>query len=381
MSFQAGAVVSVYKILGLVGSGGLGHVYKVEHTLTKRIEAMKVVINDHLADSENTQRFLREIQVQASLDHPNIASVHNAFALNNEVFMVMELVEGETLESLLAHGPIPTARAVDYACQVLTALSVAHLHGIIHRDVTPANIIVTPEGGIKLTDFGLAKAPAQLRLTQSGRLMGSPAFMSPEQVRGASTLDARTDIYSMGAVLYAMVTGRKPFDGDDAFTIMRAQVETKPAAPMTIDGSLPAGISEVILKALEKDPRDRFQTAEEFRKALLEVGESVQTSIAQREVPHTVGRRGALKVTVAVVTIAVVLAETGMPPFPTLAEEDAPFEKSSSAESSAQSATPASTLSVQEAERAPLPHPSGGTKKKRRSRFRRTLEKIVHPWR
>src|SRR5215469_10522294 len=114
MSFQVGAIISSYKILGILGSGGMGEVYKVEHTLTKRIEAMKVVISDHLADSENMQRFLREIQVQASLRHPNITSVYNAFALNNEVAMVMELVEGETLESLLAHGPIPTPRVKVY---------------------------------------------------------------------------------------------------------------------------------------------------------------------------------------------------------------------------------------------------------------------------
>jgi serine/threonine-protein kinase len=160
MSFQVGAIISSYKLIK--SSGFLVAEEWVRSTrlkLTKRIEAMKVVISDHLADSESTQRFLREIQVQASLHHPNITAVHNAFTLNNEVFMVMELVEGEALESLLKHGPIPTPRAVDYACQVLTALSAAHLHGIIHRDVKPANIIVTPEGGIKLADFGIAKAP------------------------------------------------------------------------------------------------------------------------------------------------------------------------------------------------------------------------------
>jgi serine/threonine protein kinase len=205
--------------------------------------------------------------------------------------------------------------------------------------------------------------------------------MSPEQVRGATTLDSRTDIYSMGAVLYQMVTGRKPFDGDNAFTIMRAQVESKPLPPMQIDGSLPTGFNEIILKALEKDPRDRFQTADEFRKALLQVEENVRASMAQRQVLQTPGRRGALKVSVAALTVAVLLVEIGMPLFSTLPNAIAPYEESNSAELSKGSASPVPALSVEEGDRPSLQHAATGAKKKRRSRFRRMLGKIVHPWR
>jgi len=369
MSFRVGDIVSAYKILGIVGSGGMGEVYKVEHTITKRIEAMKVVISSHPADAENTQRFLREIQVQASLHHPNITSVHNAFTIGDDLVMVMELVEGNTLESILKQRPIPISRAIDYTRQLLAALNAAHLHGIIHRDVTPANIIVTPEGVIKLTDFGLAKAPAQLRLTQSGRLMGSPHFMSPEQVRGITTLDARTDIYSLGAVVYEMVTGKKPFEGEDAFTIMRAQVESRPVPPVEIEPSVPAGLNTIILKALEKDPWERFQTADEFLAALLQV----EGSAGEPPQPEALARQGKravqkLSVAVAVLTAAAVLVDVGIAPFSARAGNTAHFAKSREPQGAA-------PLPIES------PAPASSTaKKKGRSRFWKTMGKIVHPW-
>jgi serine/threonine protein kinase len=376
MSFRVGDIVCAYKVLGIVGSGGMGEVYKVEHTITKRIEAMKVVISSHPADSENTQRFLREIQVQASLHHPNITSVHNAFAIGDDLVMVMELVEGNTLESLLKQRPIPISRAIDYTRQVLAALNAAHLHGIIHRDVTPANIIVTPEGFIKLTDFGLAKAPAQLRLTQSGRLMGSPYFMSPEQVRGVTALDARTDIYSLGAVVYEMVTGKKPFEGEDAFTIMRAQVESRPIPPVEIEPSVPAGLNTIILKALEKDPWERFQMADEFLAAVLQVEGIDGEAPAQLEAPARPGKRAMqkLSVGVAVLTGAAVLVSVGIAPFSMPVEKPAHFERSREPEPAVPAVTPAPPPIE-----APAPA-SPNVKKKGRSRFWKTMGKIVHPW-
>lgn len=275
MGFEIGDTVGAYKIVGELGSGGMGQVFKIEHTITRRIEAMKVLMNRQPNAQEQAQRFLREIQVQASLNHPNIASVHNAFWVKDDLVMVMELVEGDSLQRLLDRGPILLRTAIEHICQVLSALSYAHAHGVVHRDVSPANIIVTTQGVIKLTDFGLARAPNDLRVTQTGTLMGSLAYMPPEQIKGASTLDARTDIYSVGAVLYELVTGRKPFDSENAFSTMVAQVERMPTSPIEINSGMPPALNGIILKALAKDPKERFQSADLFRDSLLEVNKIV----------------------------------------------------------------------------------------------------------
>ena len=181
MNFQIGDTIGAYKIIGVVGTGGMGQVFKVEHTVTRRVEAKKVLVQGRTNGAEQARRFLREIQVQASLNHPNIASVHNAFWMDDDLVMIMELVEGESLQQLLERRRISPATGIDYACQALSALSYAHAHGITHRDIKPANMMVTPEGTVKLMDFGLAKAPADARLTQSGAVMGTLHYMSPSQ--------------------------------------------------------------------------------------------------------------------------------------------------------------------------------------------------------
>ena len=267
MSFQIGDSVEAYKIISMVGNGGMGEVFKVEHSLTRRSEAMKVLLSDRISAEEQRQRFLREIRVQASLNHPNIAAVHNAFWVGDELVMVMELVEGDSLQLLLDCGPVPIAAGLDYMCQVLTALTCAHAHGVIHRDITPANIIVTPEGKVKLTDFGLAKSPVDQSLTKSGAMMGSPHYMAPEQVRGGHA-DARTDIYAVGAILYEIATGRKAFAADCAFSTLRAHIDGTPAPPIEVDHGLPPALNDAILTALQSDPAQRFQTADQFRTAL-----------------------------------------------------------------------------------------------------------------
>src|SRR2546426_3674262 len=200
MNFQIGDTVGTYKILEVLGSGGMGEVFKVEHLITKRVEALKILVSDASSAPRHDQRFLREIQLQARLNHPNIASVHNAFWENGHLLMTMELIEGDSLRKLLASGPLPLADSIDYASQALVALDYAHANGIVHRDISPANMIIADDGPLKLTDFGLAKSPTDLRLTQSGSLLGSLYYMSPEQVTGRALVDARADIYSLGAV-------------------------------------------------------------------------------------------------------------------------------------------------------------------------------------
>src|SRR5579872_4349538 len=181
MSFQIGDTVGTYRIINRLGSGGMGEVYQVEHAVTGRMEAMKVLAADASNTSEQDQRFLREIQLQAALDHPNIAAVHNAFRENGHLVMIMELIEGSSLRSLLERKPLPLAACIDYACQALAALDYAHAHGVVHRDISPANMIVTEDGTLKLTDFGLAKSQHNMRLTETGALLGSLYYTSPEQ--------------------------------------------------------------------------------------------------------------------------------------------------------------------------------------------------------
>ena len=313
MSFEIGDTVGTYKIVGTIGSGAMGEVFKVEHVFTRRMEAMKILALDASSTPEQDQRFLREIQLQAGLNHPNIAAVHNAFRENGHLVMIMELVQGSSLRTLLERGRLPLAVSVDYACQALAALDYAHAHGVAHRDISPANMIVTENGTLKVTDFGLARSRHHVRLTETGALVGSLYYTPPEQVKGSGTFDIRSDIYSLGAVLYEMTTGRKPFHSENPYTLMLAHVEQKPPPPSEVSPELPPALDEILLKALEKDPEERFQSAELFRCALEGVKDrcngvaAVQTAAVPGPGSTTIGRlrlRG-LKVA-AVVVFAVV---------------------------------------------------------------------------
>jgi len=269
MSFELGDMVGSYMIVGTIGSGAMGEVFKAEHAITKRVEAMKVVTPDVSNGAPGLdQRFLREIQLQAKLDHPNIAAVHNAFREEGHLVMIMELIEGSSLRKVLERGKPPLAVTLDYACQALAALDYAHAHGVVHRDVSPANMMVTENGTLKLTDFGLAKSLTDVRLTQTGSLLGSLYYTSPEQVKGSDTIDARSDIYSLGVVLYEMATGSKPFHSENLFTLMLAHVEQMPTPPSNVDPLVSPALDEILLKALAKDPEKRFQSAGLFRCAL-----------------------------------------------------------------------------------------------------------------
>jgi serine/threonine-protein kinase len=255
-----------YRILAPIAMGGAGEVYKAEHVITKRVEAIKVL---SAPDTEAaSERFLREIRLQASLNHPHIAAVYNAFRFEQNFVMVMELVEGEPLRSVLERGRLPVPIAVNIVSQLLDALAYAHAHGVIHRDITPSNIILTTQGVIKLTDFGLAKDPACMTGSDAGIPLGSPHYMSPEQVRDGSSASVLSDIYSTGAVLYELVTGWRAFPGESPFLVMQAQVENPPVPPCRIDPALPPALNDAILQSLEKDPARRFPSAEAFRAAL-----------------------------------------------------------------------------------------------------------------
>ena len=271
MDLQIGSTIGDYQVIGILGAGGMGKVYKVRNVIFDRVEAMKVLLPDLASQPELADRFLREIKVLGSLEHPNIASLHTAVHVENQLLMLMEFVEGMTLEQRLKDGPIPVAQAVDYISQALSALEFAHQHGVIHRDIKPANMILTPAGMVKLMDFGIAKAASDQRLTMTGTTMGSLYYMSPEQIMGAADLDARADLYSMGVSLYELVTGKRPFDGNSQHAIMSAHLDQAPVPPSAIDPKLPQVLSDAILMSVAKDPATRFQTAGAFRNALSNV--------------------------------------------------------------------------------------------------------------
>jgi serine/threonine protein kinase len=276
MTEEANKRIGDYQILDELGSGGMGRVWRVRNVITERIEAMKVLLPDLAGRQELAARFQREIKLMASLNHPNIAALRTAFTADNQLYMVMEYVEGTNLADKLEKGPIAVGDAVNYVTQVLSAVSYAHQQHIIHRDIKPANMMLTPQGVIKLMDFGIARGGEERSLTMTGTTMGSLSYMSPEQVKGEAT-DARSDLYSVGVSLYEFVTGQRPFTATSDYSIMAAHVKEAPKPPVELHPGLPPALNEIILMAIAKDPAQRFQTADAFRNALSSVPVSAPT--------------------------------------------------------------------------------------------------------
>jgi serine/threonine protein kinase len=274
--FVTGQRLGDYEILGVLGSGGMGKVYKVRNVISDRIEAMKILL-PNLADQKDlADRFLREIKLLASLNHPNIAALRTALTLDNQLVMIMEYVEGMTLASRLQHAPIPPEDSVNYTDQILAALSYAHQLNVIHRDIKPANMMLTPKGVVKLMDFGIARPSNEAGITITGTTLGSVNYMPPEQVKG-DPVDARSDLYSLGVSLYEMVTGQLPFTGHSSYSLMSAHLEEPPKPPIAVRPDLPRGLNAIILMALAKEPGDRFQSADAFRNALKSVFSTAAT--------------------------------------------------------------------------------------------------------
>src|SRR5450755_1961394 len=263
-----------YEVLGVLGAGGMGKVFKVRNVISDRIEAMKILLPDLEGRQELAERFLREIKLLAGLDHPNIAQLRTALTLSNRLVMVMEYVEGTTLAARLEQGPIPPGEALGYVAQVLNALSYAHAKSVIHRDIKPANMMLTPNGTIKLMDFGIARAKGDASMTVTGTTLGSLFYMSPEQVKGG-TVDPRSDLYSLGVSLYEMVTGQLPFKAGSDYSIMTAQLQERPKPPSEVRPGLPPQLNGIILHSMAKEPPERFQSADDFRQALESIRQSI----------------------------------------------------------------------------------------------------------
>ncbi len=272
MAIQIGDVLGDYQVTGVLGRGGMGKVFRVRSLVTEREEAMKVVLPDLDDDPGFADRFLREIKVHASLQHPNIASLHTALRIEGRLVMILELVEGVSLEETLRRGSVGIPTAVHYMNQLFSALAFAHERGVVHRDIKPANVLIAAGGIVKLTDFGIARSNEGKRLTGTGLAVGTPAYMSPEQIRYGQA-DTRSDIYSLGLMFYEMVTGRHPVKGGAEHSRMEAQLNVVPPVPASVNLLVPAAVSDAIMRALAKDPSLRFQTVLDFQAAIQATGQ------------------------------------------------------------------------------------------------------------
>jgi TolB-like protein/Flp pilus assembly protein TadD len=258
-----GKTISHYKILSKLGEGGMGVVYKAQDLKLPRCVAIKL-LPAHIGSDSETRRFMHEAQAASALDHPNICSIHEIDETpEGQVFMVMPCYEGEPLAAKIARGPLPLGEAVDIAIQVASGLSKAHEKGIVHRDVKPGNVFLTNDGLVKIVDFGLAKMPGQTRLTKSGTAMGTIMYMSPEQGRGGD-VDHRSDIWSLGAVLYEMVTGRPPFSGEYEAAVIYSIMNEEAEPPTALRTGVPMELERIINKCMAKEPGERYQHADEL---------------------------------------------------------------------------------------------------------------------
>lgn len=258
-----------YEILEQVGGGGMALVYRARDIYLNRIVAIKILREQLTSDEEFVSRFRREAQAVASLSHTNIVSIYDVGHSGQTYYLVMEMVEGRNLKELIKeNGPFPIDKAIAIAKQICDALEHAHEHQIIHRDIKPHNIIITKDGVVKVTDFGIARAVSTATVTHSGNIMGSVHYFSPEQARG-EIADEKSDIYSLGVVIYEMLTGELPFVGESPISVALKKIQNDPLSPRRINSQIGEALEKVILIAMDKDPKKRFKSADDLRANLL----------------------------------------------------------------------------------------------------------------
>ena len=273
MNLEGKLLGNRYEIVEKVGNGGMATVYKATDKVLKRNVAVKILRDEFTTDEEFIKRFEAEAQSAARLTHPNIVSIYDVGVENNLYYIVMELIQGKTLKEIIVEerGPLPWKWSVNVAIQIASALEMAHRNNIVHRDIKPHNIIITEDGIAKVTDFGIAKAVSNSTITAFGTTIGSVHYFSPEHARGGFT-DAKSDLYSLGVVMYEMVTGRVPFDADTPVSVALKHMQEKPEEPIEVNKHVPVAVNKIIMKALQKDATLRYQSASEMlidlRKAL-----------------------------------------------------------------------------------------------------------------
>jgi serine/threonine-protein kinase len=271
-----------YRILRKLGTGGMANVYLAEDEVLGRRVAIKILDDRHAGDDQFVERFRREAKNAASLSHPNIVSIYDRGEAEGTYYIAMEYLDGRSLKELIvARGPAPVHVAVDYARQILAAIRFAHRHGIVHRDIKPHNVLVDGEGRLKVTDFGIARAGAS-QMTEAGSIIGTAQYLSPEQAKGAP-VDQTSDLYSVGVVLYELLTGVVPFSGDTPVEIAMKHLSAIPEPPSVKRAEVPRDLDLVVMRALAKDPAERYRSAEEMDADLRRVSRGVAISPATEE--------------------------------------------------------------------------------------------------
>src|SRR5215212_9820347 len=277
-----------YLIVRKLGSGGMANVYLAHDQELGRRVAIKILDDRHAADEQFVERFRREAQNAAGLSHPSIVSIYDRGEAEGTYYIAMEYVEGRTLKELVvARGPSPLGIAIDYTRQILSALRFAHRNGIVHRDIKPHNVIVDGEGRVKVMDFGIARAGAASQMTEAGSIIGTAQYLSPEQARGAP-VDQTSDLYSTGIVLYELLTGSVPFTGETPVEIAMKHLSQAPVPPSTHRPEVPRDLDYVVLRALAKDPAQRYHSAEDMDSDLERIARGIGVSAETAEAATTV---------------------------------------------------------------------------------------------
>ena len=296
-----------YDIVGELGKGSMGVIYRAHDPQIDRVVALKVLRHDRVISEDFVQRFFKEAKAIGRLSHPSIVTVYDVGRDQGTIYIAMEFLEGTPLDRVIQEKRLSLEEIVDLGVQVAEALDYAHQQGIVHRDIKPANIILTPTGQAKITDFGIARIedPSAPQQTQAGEILGTPSYMSPEQVM-SQPVDGRSDLYSLGVILYELTTGRRPFGTDSLAATFRAIIQDTPLEPVKTDPSISEALSELVMKSLNKPPDERFQTGKAMAESLKACLEEAESKILPQQPVKEKSKHAGLFVLIAFIVIGVV---------------------------------------------------------------------------